>query len=143
MHATSVEGRGKHPILTTNDDSVERTGVHVTVQREQAREHCDTRKHALTRASTHTHERREHRTRKWMLDSHSLSWCREASIEASNILTAVTNALSGAFGLCSTKRCHHPWLFVGLQLVVAIVTHARTHSFHLLLPCALNAVQKL
>jgi hypothetical protein len=45
-----------------------------------------------------------------------------ASIEASNILTAVTNAIADASGICSTKHCHHPWLFVGLQLGVAIVT---------------------
>lgn len=40
-----------------------------------------------------------------------------ASIVASSILTDTTNALATPF--CTAKTCHHPWLFVVLQIVLA------------------------
>lgn len=43
-----------------------------------------------------------------------------SSIEASSMLTATTNAV--AAGFCTADHCKHRWLFVGLQVVVALVT---------------------
>ena len=45
-----------------------------------------------------------------------------ASIEASGMLTASTNAIAGALGICSEKHCPDPWLFVAIQAGLALIT---------------------
>jgi hypothetical protein len=45
-----------------------------------------------------------------------------ASIEASGMLTAATNAIAAALEICNEKHCYHPWMFVLVQVCLAIVT---------------------
>jgi hypothetical protein len=72
----------------------------------------------------------------WLLGTHTPAGVKEqwynliamvaglaSSIEASSMLTAATDALSAVLGVCiSDKQCRYPWLFVGLQVVVAVLT---------------------
>ena len=44
-----------------------------------------------------------------------------SSIDASGMLTDATDALSASMGICDVKVCHYKWLFVLLQVVVAIL----------------------
>jgi hypothetical protein len=46
-----------------------------------------------------------------------------SSVQASGLLTEATDALAARFGLCeSLHSCHHVWLFVMLQVVMAVLT---------------------
>jgi hypothetical protein len=47
-----------------------------------------------------------------------------ASIEASGMLTKVTNLIGGALGICDEQHCPSPWTFVLVQVGVAVVTTA-------------------
>jgi hypothetical protein len=44
------------------------------------------------------------------------------SIEASGMLTAATDGIAVAIDLCTEKQCRSPWMFVGLQIAVAVIT---------------------
>ena len=44
------------------------------------------------------------------------------SIEASGMLTAATDGLAVWLDICTHKHCRSPWMFVGLQATMAIVT---------------------
>jgi hypothetical protein len=43
-----------------------------------------------------------------------------SSIEGSSMLTSATDALAAMLGICGTKHCYDPWMFVLLQVGVAI-----------------------
>jgi hypothetical protein len=45
-----------------------------------------------------------------------------SSIEGSGMLTATTGALAQWVGICGRKHCHHPWLLIGMQILIAIGT---------------------
>lgn len=47
-----------------------------------------------------------------------------ASIQASSMLTAATDGFATLLGICNVKHCRHPWIFVGLQVICAIITTA-------------------
>jgi hypothetical protein len=42
-----------------------------------------------------------------------------SSIEASGMLTLATDSLATALDICGHRHCHNPWMFVGLQVVMA------------------------
>ena len=44
------------------------------------------------------------------------------SIEASGMLTALTDFIALSAGVCGPKHCRSPWLFVGIQFLVAVTT---------------------
>lgn len=43
-----------------------------------------------------------------------------SSIEGSSMLTSATDALAMTLGICGHKHCYHPWMFVLLQVGLAI-----------------------
>lgn len=59
------------------------------------------------------------------------------SIQASGMLTNATNQMSTALGICGSKHCDHPWLFILLQGILAIVTTA------ILLPALAHVSEKV
>lgn len=44
-----------------------------------------------------------------------------ASIEASGMLTRLTNEISSGLGVCGEKQCNYPWIFVLLQAGIALI----------------------
>ena len=46
-----------------------------------------------------------------------------SSIEGSSILTTTADTLADTFGICDkhSSTCHHPWLFVLLQFILATI----------------------
>lgn len=47
-----------------------------------------------------------------------------SSIEASRMLTLATDELAGSLGICNSKHCSHKWLFVLLQVILAVIVTA-------------------
>ncbi len=43
-----------------------------------------------------------------------------SSIEGSSMLTSATDSLAMSLDICGHKHCHSPWMFVGLQIGLAI-----------------------
>ena len=43
-----------------------------------------------------------------------------SSIQASGMLTSVLDQISTNSGICGENHCHHPWVFVSLQILLAI-----------------------
>lgn len=45
-----------------------------------------------------------------------------SSIQASSMLTTATDGLAMLLGICGIKHCRNPWLFVLLQVIIALIT---------------------